>query len=122
MTPKQVLAFAKENECKFLDVKFQDFLGLWQHYTRPIQELDESTFENGYGFDGSSIRGWQSIESSDMLMLPDPATAMIDPTRSPPNASGPSSMPTRIGIAAGISAGAIICRSASWVTMSTQVR
>ncbi len=79
MTPKQVLAFAKENECKFLDVKFQDFLGLWQHYTRPIQELDESTFENGYGFDGSSIRGWQPIHASDMLVIPDPDTARIDP-------------------------------------------
>ncbi|MDW7712144.1 MAG: type I glutamate--ammonia ligase [Deferrisomatales bacterium] len=79
MTPKEVLEFAKENECRFIDLKFQDFLGLWMHYSRPIQELDEATFENGYGFDGSSIRGWQPIHASDMLVVPDPDTARIDP-------------------------------------------
>jgi len=79
MTPREVIEFAKENECRFVDVKFQDFLGTWMHYSRPIQELDESTFEAGYGFDGSSIRGWQPIHASDMLVVPDPETAKIDP-------------------------------------------
>ncbi|MBI5015838.1 MAG: type I glutamate--ammonia ligase [Deltaproteobacteria bacterium] len=79
MTPKDVLQFAKENECTMVDVKFQDFLGLWQHYTRPIQQLDESSFEAGFGFDGSSIRGWQPIHASDMLVVPDPLTARVDP-------------------------------------------
>ena len=79
MTPREVLEFAKENECRFVDLKFQDFLGLWMHYCRPIQELGEDTFENGYGFDGSSIRGWQPTHASDMLVIPDPDTARIDP-------------------------------------------
>ncbi len=79
MTPREVIEFAKENECRFVDVKFQDFLGAWMHYSRPIQELDEPIFEEGYGFDGSSIRGWQPIHASDMLVVPDPETAKIDP-------------------------------------------
>jgi len=79
MIPKDVLQFAKENECTMVDVKFQDFLGLWQHYTRPIQQLDEGSFEAGFGFDGSSIRGWQPIHASDMLVVPDPETARLDP-------------------------------------------
>ncbi len=79
MTPKEVLNFAKENDVKMVDVKFTDFVGMWQHFSVPISEFDESTFENGYGFDGSSIRGWQPIHASDMLVVPDPETAVIDP-------------------------------------------
>ena len=79
MTPKEVLAFAKENGAKMVDFKFMDFVGTWQHFSNPISELSESDFENGYGFDGSSIRGWQPIHASDMLILPDPATATMDP-------------------------------------------
>ena len=79
MTPKQVLEMAKEKKAKVVDLRFMDYAGLWQHFTVPIGELDESSFEDGYGFDASSIRGWQPIDASDMLVIPDPATAKIDP-------------------------------------------
>jgi glutamine synthetase len=79
MTPKDVLAFAKEKGAKVVDIRFLDFPGLWQHFTVPMSELDESTFEDGFGFDGSSIRGWQPINASDMLVIPDPTTAKMDP-------------------------------------------
>ena len=62
-----------------VDLKFLDFLGIWQHFTIPTSELSEELFEEGIGFDGSSIRGWQPINASDMLVMPDPATAVIDP-------------------------------------------
>jgi glutamine synthetase len=84
MTPKEVLAFAKERGAKMVDFKFMDFIGTWQHFTNPIEELSESDFEAGYGFDGSSIRGWQPIHASDMLLIPDPATAIMDPFMSVP--------------------------------------
>jgi glutamine synthetase len=74
-----VITFCKDKKVKYIDLKFMDSPGLWQHYTIPISELSEDLFENGSGFDGSSIRGWKSIESSDMLVVPDPSTAMIDP-------------------------------------------
>jgi glutamine synthetase len=79
MTPKDVLAFAKESGAKVLDIRFLDFPGVWQHFTVPMSELDEGSFEDGYGFDGSSIRGWQPINASDMLVIPDPTTARMDP-------------------------------------------
>jgi glutamine synthetase len=79
MTPKEVMAFAQEKEVQFIDYKFLDFVGVWQHFTTPIREFSEEVFEEGIGFDGSSIRGWQPIHNSDMLIMPDPATAMIDP-------------------------------------------
>ncbi len=72
MTPKDVLAFAKEQGTKMVDFKFLDFPGIWQHFSVPISELEESYFEEGFGFDGSSIRGWQPIHASDMLVIPDP--------------------------------------------------
>ena len=87
MTPKEVLAFAKKNSAVMLDVKFMDFLGLWQHFSVPMSELDESVFEDGYGFDGSSIRGWQPIHASDMLVIPDPTTALMDPFTQHPTLS-----------------------------------
>lgn len=79
MTPKEVLDFAKKNNAKMLDLKFMDFPGIWQHTSFPITELEEKSFEEGFGFDGSSIRGWQPIHASDMLLIPDPATAVMDP-------------------------------------------
>ena len=79
MTPAQVLEMAKEKKAKVVDLRFMDFPGIWQHFTIPIGELDESMFEDGFGFDGSSIRGWQPINASDMLVVPDPDTAKIDP-------------------------------------------
>ncbi|MBU2488530.1 MAG: type I glutamate--ammonia ligase [Proteobacteria bacterium] len=79
MDAKQVLKFAKENNAKMVDLRFMDFPGLWQHFSVPISELSEESFTEGYGFDGSSIRGWQPIHASDMLVIPDPATAKMDP-------------------------------------------
>jgi glutamine synthetase len=79
MTPKEVLDMAKENGAVVVDLRFMDFPGLWQHFTVPISELEESSFEDGFGFDGSSIRGWQPIHASDMLVVPDAATAKMDP-------------------------------------------
>lgn len=78
-TPKEVLQFAKEKGAKFVDYKFVDLVGLQQHFSSPISELEEATFEEGVGFDGSSIRGFQSINESDMLLMPDPTTAVMDP-------------------------------------------
>jgi len=79
MTPKEVIEMAKENGVKVVDLRFMDLPGTWQHFTVPIRELTEESFEDGFGFDGSSIRGWQSIHESDMLIIPDPDTAKIDP-------------------------------------------
>lgn len=79
MTTKQVLEMGKKEGAKVLDLRFLDFPGVWQHFTFPISELDESRFEDGFGFDGSSIRGWQPIHTSDMLVVPDPTTAKMDP-------------------------------------------
>jgi len=78
-TPKSVLELAKKQGAKMIDVKFVDTFGTWQHFSLPISELTEEVFAEGYGFDGSSIRGWKSIEASDMLAMPDPDTAFIDP-------------------------------------------
>ena len=79
MTPKQVLEMIKEKKVRVVDLRFMDFPGVWQHFTVPISELNESSFEDGFGFDGSSIRGWQPINASDMLVIPDPTTAKMDP-------------------------------------------
>jgi len=78
-TPKEVLEFAASNGVKLVDMKFVDWVGQWQHATYPLHEVDVDTFKDGLGFDGSSIRGWQSINASDMLIIPDPRTALIDP-------------------------------------------
>ncbi|MDM8525935.1 type I glutamate--ammonia ligase, partial [Desulfococcaceae bacterium HSG8] len=79
MKSSDVLAMAKEEKAKVVDLRFMDFPGVWQHFTVPMSELEESSFEDGYGFDGSSIRGWQPINASDMLVIPDPDTAKMDP-------------------------------------------
>ncbi|MBT8349624.1 MAG: type I glutamate--ammonia ligase [Deltaproteobacteria bacterium] len=79
MTAKQVLNMVKEKEIRVIDIRFMDFPGVWQHFTVPVSELEESSFEDGFGFDGSSIRGWQPIHASDMLVVPDSSTAQMDP-------------------------------------------
>jgi len=76
---KDVLGFAADKKAVMVDLKFMDFVGLWQHFTIPIAELTEAVFEEGLGFDGSSIRGWAPIHASDMLVMPDPDTAVMDP-------------------------------------------
>jgi glutamine synthetase len=79
MDAKKVLNYAKENGAKFLSVRFTDLVGAWQHLTFPIHELDEGSFEDGFGFDASSIRGWASIHESDMLLVPDAYRVWMDP-------------------------------------------
>ena len=79
MTPKEVLALCREKDVKAVDLRFMDFPGLWQHFTIPANALDEDVFEDGLGFDGSSIRGWKAINESDMLVVPQPETASLDP-------------------------------------------
>jgi glutamine synthetase len=86
-TPKQVLDLAKERKATYVDLKFMDFVGIWQHFSIPLYELSEGVFEEGLGFDGSSIRGWQAIHASDMLVMPDPDTATIDPFMAEPTLS-----------------------------------
>src|SRR5688500_801571 len=78
-TPRSVIEMARKQGAKMVDVKFVDTFGTWQHFSVPIAELTEEVFEDGFGFDGSSIRGWKSIEASDMLAMPDPRSAFIDP-------------------------------------------
>src|SRR4026208_1336485 len=78
-TPRSVIEMARKAGAKMVDLKFVDTFGTWQHFSCPIGELNEEAFSEGLGFDGSSIRGWKSIEASDMLAMPDPNTAFIDP-------------------------------------------
>jgi len=87
MTPQEFFEFARKHGAEMVDLKFTDLLGTWQHCTFPIEAWDDSTFEEGVGFDGSSIRGWQGVHVSDMLAVPDPATAVIDPFFARPTVS-----------------------------------
>jgi len=75
----EVLEFAAERGVEMVDLKFVDLPGTWQHMTLPLSALDADDFETGLGFNGSSIRGFQEIHESDMLLVPDPTTAFIDP-------------------------------------------
>lgn len=87
MTPEDVLAFAETHGVKFVDLKFVDLPGTWQHFSLPLRELDLDAFVEGKAFDGSSLRGYQSIADSDMLVIPDPATAVLDPFTAVPTLS-----------------------------------
>jgi len=78
-TPKEVMELVKKEGVQVVDLRFMDFPGLWQHFSVPVGELSEDTFEEGLGFDGSSIRGWQAINESDMLVKPVAESAFIDP-------------------------------------------
>lgn len=82
-----VFEFIKKNNIKFVDYKFMDFPGQWQHTSAPITNLSPDTFVNGVGFDGSSIRGWKAIHESDMLIIPDPTTMFLDPFCAAPTIS-----------------------------------
>ncbi len=76
---ENVLKYIKANGIKFVDLKFMDFPGQWQHFTVPVTQFDAGSFDDGFGFDGSSIRGWKAINESDMIIIPDPATMFLDP-------------------------------------------
>src|SRR5215472_16061666 len=79
MNAKAVLEHAAANNVKMLDLRFTDLPGLWHHVSFPIHELEEKSFEDGFGMDGSSIRGWAAIHESDMLLVPDASWYMLDP-------------------------------------------
>src|SRR3990172_6408627 len=87
MNPKEVMEFVRKNGAVMVDLKFTDWPGMWQHFSVPAHQLTEASFEEGFGFDGSSIRGWQAIHASDMLVIPDPATAVMDPFMKHPTLS-----------------------------------
>ena len=78
-SPAEVIRRARESGVQVVDVRFTDLPGTWQHFSIPLGELSEDMFEEGLGFDGSSIRGFQAINESDMLLLPDPGSAFVDP-------------------------------------------
>jgi glutamine synthetase len=82
--PKEALAYIREKGVEFVDLRFTDLPGRWQHFTLPARAVDEDLFTQGAGFDGSSIRGFQEIHESDMLLFPDPTTAFLDPFASRP--------------------------------------
>src|SRR5437899_3781099 len=79
MNPQEVLEFAKKNDAKQLDLRFTDIPSLQHHVSYPMSELNVGSFEEGFGMDGSSIRGWAAIHKSDMLLIPDPTTTFMDP-------------------------------------------
>ena len=78
-TPADVMAYAKGRNINIVDFKFTDLLGRWHHFSMPIHHLNEGVFEEGLGFDGSSIRAFQEIHESDMILFPDPSTVIVDP-------------------------------------------
>src|SRR5215470_903140 len=78
-TVADVMKMVKENEVKFVDFRFTDTRGKEQHVTVPVSHFDEDKFASGHAFDGSSVAGWKGIEASDMLLMPDPASARLDP-------------------------------------------
>ena len=87
MTAKQVIEFSKKNKVEIVDFKFTDFIGLWQHFSIATSEFSEDLFKEGIGFDGSSIRGFQAINESDMLLFPDPNSVFMDPFTAIPTLS-----------------------------------
>ena len=86
-TAGDVMKFAKDNKIEIVDLKFCDVPGLWQHFSVSANEFGEDVFEDGIGFDGSSIRGFQTIDESDMLLIPDPESAFLDPFADVPTVS-----------------------------------
>ena len=86
MTGKEVIKFIQDEGIQIVDLKFVDMPGLWQHFSISAREFEEDAFTEGCGFDGSSIRGFQAINESDMLLMPDPDTMFVDPFYRRPNA------------------------------------
>src|SRR5260370_17397083 len=77
--PREVMKFIKEHGIKMLDLRFTDLPGLWHHVSYPIDQFSEASFDEGFGMDGSSIRGWAAIHESDMLLIPDASWFILDP-------------------------------------------
>ena len=87
MTPDDVLKLIKDKEVKFIDLRFTDTRGKEQHVTVPVKHFGKEKFEEGHAFDGSSIAGWKGIQASDMLLMPDPTSAILDPFYAAPTIS-----------------------------------
>src|SRR6476646_8609404 len=79
MTPKEIFQFIKDKDVKFVDLRFTDTRGKEQHVSVPVKSFGSDKFDQGHAFDGSSIAGWKGIQASDMLLMPDPSTAQLDP-------------------------------------------
>ena len=79
MAVADVMKMIKDNEVRFVDFRFTDTRGKEQHVSVPVSAFDEDKFESGHPFDGSSIAGWKGIQASDMILMPDPNTANMDP-------------------------------------------
>ena len=79
MSPREVIALCRQKEIRAIDLRFVDFRGHQRHFTIPAEQLVEERFEDGFAFDGSSMRGWQAIHESDMLVVPESQTAFVDP-------------------------------------------
>src|SRR6476646_93579 len=92
---REALEWARETTAQMVDLKFCDLLGTWQHMTLPISAFDESAFDDGLGFDGSSIRGWQGISESHMLLMPDASSAILDPFTEAPRCRSSARSPIR---------------------------
>src|SRR5208283_3185903 len=86
-SPNDVKKLAEEAKIEIIDLRFVDLPGVWQHFSIPARELSDDMFSDGLGFDGSSIRGYQQIQESDMLLFPDPETALVDPILQVPTLS-----------------------------------
>jgi glutamine synthetase len=84
VTPREVLALIRQKEVTTVDLRFMDFPGVWQHFSVPADSVTEETFEEGLGFDGSSVVGWRAINEADLLVVPQPETALVDPLASHP--------------------------------------
>jgi glutamine synthetase len=87
MKPEEILKYCNDQGIKFIDLKFNDLPGLWQHFSITLAEVSDDFWKGGIGFDGSSIRGFQAINESDMLLMPDASTAVIDPACETPTLS-----------------------------------
>ena len=87
MKATDVMQLISDRGITTVDLKFGDFPGTWQHFSIPVSEVTPALFDEGLGFDGSSIRGWQAIHASDMLVVPDPQTAIVDPFNERPTLS-----------------------------------
>src|SRR5260370_42185192 len=85
--PDDVRKIAQEGGAKIVDLRFVDLPGIWQHFSLPVSGLEDDLFQDGIGFDGSSIRGFQQIQESDMLLIADPETAYMDPVLEGPTIS-----------------------------------
>src|SRR6201985_2427906 len=81
----KVLDMLKENSVEYVDLRFTDPRGKWQHTAQHVSTMDEDAFRDGIMFDGSSIAGWKAINESDMILMPDPDTAVMDPFSAKPS-------------------------------------